>query len=244
MRKRDPRRLLARRRELKATVRILRDQPAWTYSYEGGTTTMQAAEGVLPHEELARIWNPEYLERFARAYWAYLTKVSLGLLRIAYSENYREIRLIGRPLVLVRFFAPEYEWDAGRGTVTWRIDRGLLVAPTGRGKGFLRLTVRRLPDPAPGMARVLVTSEVASFYPTLGGWGWFVRIGRWFYALTQLQVHLVVTHAFLRHLAKLELAPSVVGRLRGRIAQGGVLSQRGELEGDGAAPATKPRERA
>ena len=48
------------------------------------------------------------------------------------------------------------------------------------------------------------------------GSGWFSRIGRFLYRFTQLQIHVLVTKAFLRSLANLELAPSVVGSLRGR----------------------------
>jgi hypothetical protein len=113
--------------------------------------------------------------------------------------------------------------------VTWRIDRGLLVAPAGRGKGYLRISVRRRPeDEAPGAAEATlrVTSEVASFYPMIAGWGWFEQIGRAVYRITQLRVHVIVTHAFLRSLAELDLAPSVVGALAG---------------GPAASPASPPR---
>ena len=61
---------------------------------------------------------------------------------------------------------------------------------------------------------VRVSSEVASFYPMIVGWGWFSRIGRNLYRATQLHLHVVVTHAFLRSLAKVDLAPSAVGALR------------------------------
>jgi len=59
-----------------------------------------------------------------------------------------------------------------------------------------------------------VTSEVANFYPLIAGWGWFARIGQHIYRITQLKIHVIVTHAFLRSLARLDLAPSVVGALR------------------------------
>ena len=58
-----------------------------------------------------------------------------------------------------------------------------------------------------------VTSEVANFYPLIGGWGWFARVGRHLYRITQLRIHVIVTHVFLRSLARLDLAPSVVGAL-------------------------------
>ena len=59
-----------------------------------------------------------------------------------------------------------------------------------------------------------MTSEVANFYPLIAGWGWFSRVGRHLYRITQLRIHIIVTHAFLRSLARLDLAPSVVGALK------------------------------
>jgi hypothetical protein len=184
---------------------------------EGGVETVQCADITLPREELDRIWSPEYLERLARTYWLWIRRISLGLLRVLYTETSREVVVLRRPLVLLRFFAPEYDVDARGGTVTWRIDRGLLVAPEGRGNGYLRMTVeRRAEHPQIGEVTARVTSQVSNFYPTLRGWGWFAGIGRFVYRVTQLQIHVLVTNAFLRSLANLELAPSVVGRLRGR----------------------------
>jgi hypothetical protein len=216
VRPRDPRRLLASRRRARARVQIVPVRQSG-YADDGSITSRQVAAVTLPRGELDRIWTPEYLERLARTYWRFLTRVSLGLLRVLYTESSREIVLLARPLVLLRFYSPEYEIEPDRGTVTWRIHRGLLVAPAGRGKGFLRISVHRLPDP-PGeedRAEVVatVTSEVASFYPLLAGWGWFSRIGRVLYGFTQLRIHVIVTHAFLRSLANLDLAPSVVGAL-------------------------------
>jgi len=62
-------------------------------------------------------------------------------------------------------------------------------------------------------ATVTVTSEVANFYPRIAGSGWFARIGRVVYGFTQLRIHVIVTHAFLRSLARLDLERSVVGAL-------------------------------
>ena len=59
-----------------------------------------------------------------------------------------------------------------------------------------------------------MTSEVANFYPLIAGWGWFARIGQHIYRITQLKIHVIVTHAFLRSLARLDLAPSVVGAMK------------------------------
>jgi hypothetical protein len=199
------------------------DEPESEAPPGGPITSRQHADVTLPRAVLDRLWTPEYLERLARTYWRVLTRISLGLLRVLYTPTSREIALIGRPLVLLKFYAPEYETAADCGIVTWRIDRGLLVAPAGRGKGFLRITVRRPPesllpdDPTTtedDTTTVRVTSEVASFYPTLAGWGWFSKIGRVIYLATQLRIHVVVTNAFLRSLARLDLAPSVVGALK------------------------------
>lgn len=205
--------MVGRRRQARARVRII-EVPHSESAPDGSVTTVQAAEVTLPRPELERIWSPEYLERLARTYWRFLTRMSLGLLRVLYTPESREIVLLARPLVLLRFFAPEYETREDRGVVTWRINRGLLVAPAGRGKGYLRISVFR-PDEQDGdqLATVRVSSEVASFYPLIRGWGWFSRIGARLYRVTQLRIHVIVTHAFLRSLARLDLAPSVVGAL-------------------------------
>ena len=47
----------------------------------------------------------------------------------------------------------------------------------------------------------------------IAGWGWFSRIGRLIYNETQLRIHVIVTHAFLRSLASLDLVESTVGAL-------------------------------
>lgn len=215
--------LLGRRARARAMVRVL--QPESEAEPGGATRSRQVADVVLPSADLERLWTEASLERLARTYWRFLERVSLHLLRVLYGPDSREIVLIARPLRLLTFRAPAYETAADRGSVTWQIERGLLVAPGGRGKGYLRLTAERAPEPAgrdavaaaPGpsdqQATVRVSSEVANFYPALAGWGWFARIGRGFYRATQLRIHVIVTHAFLRSLARLDLAESKVGAL-------------------------------
>jgi hypothetical protein len=218
MRKRDPRRLIRSRRAAAARVEIV-GKPQNSSAPDGGITTRQVADVTLPQSELDRIWNAEYLERLARTYWRFLTRASLGLIRVVYTPEGRDIVLVARPLRLLTFHPPEYETEATRGTVTWRIKRGLLVAPHGRGKGYLRISVARREDwsDGPGGLQIArISSEVGNFYPTIAGWGWFARIGQFIYRITQLAIHVVVTDAFLRSLARLDLAPSVVGALRQR----------------------------
>ena len=122
-----------RRRDLSRRARVtLREKPTSTSAPDGAVATRQTADVSLPHGELERMWTPEYLERLARTYWRFLERVSLGVLRVLYTPHSREVVAIRRPVVLLRFKAPEYEVAADRGAVLWRIDRGLLVVPHGR----------------------------------------------------------------------------------------------------------------
>jgi hypothetical protein len=194
----------------------LRERPSSSSAPDGAVASSQTADVSLPRAELERLWTPESLERLARTYWRFLERVSLGVLRVLYTPHSREVVAFRRPLVLLRFRAPEYEVAADRGAVLWRIDRGLLVVPRGRGKGFLRISVRRKAEPDAGSNRevtVTVRSEVSNFYPMIAGSGWFSVVGRLIYRFTQLRIHVIVTNAFLRSLARLDLAPSVVGAL-------------------------------
>ena len=195
----------------------------------GAVESVQRAEVDVPESLLAELWRPEYLERLARAYWRWLNRISLGLLRVVYEPDARTVVLLFRPFALLRFHAPEFETEGTRGEVVWRIDRGLLVAREGRGKGYLRIAVERLGDAetaaavpalAPGRVRLRLEASVANFYPWLRGTGWFSRFGTWLYGQTQLRIHVLVTNGFLRSLARLDLPPSEVGALRGEIAAG------------------------
>jgi hypothetical protein len=214
MRKRDPRRLLRRHKEVKARVTLVK-QPESAASKDGSVTTKQVADVTMPGSELERIWTTEYLERLARTYWHFLTKISLGILRVDYGPDSREVVAFRKPFVLLRFRAPQYETTECGGAVTWPINRGLLVAPQGRGKGFLRIEVEHIGRPtADGQVKIRVSSEVGNFYPLIAGWGWFSKVGRFVYQWTQLAIHVVVTNAFLRSLATLDLKESVIGRFR------------------------------
>jgi hypothetical protein len=116
--------------------------------------------------------------------------------------------LVRRPFVLLRFKPPEYDFHGHGGTVTWPIDSGLLVARRGRVRGYLRLTVlrRESADGGGSESTAVVTSEVVNFFPMIAS-----RLGRWIYDQTQLRLHVIVTHAFLRSLANMELQESRTG---------------------------------
>jgi hypothetical protein len=182
-------------------------------SPDGAVQSTQEAEATLPPDMLSELWRQEYLERLARAYWRYLSKVSLGLIKVVYAPDSRTVVLLTRRLPLLRFQSPEYETDPGWGRVTWRIDRGLLVAAEGRGQGFLRLEVRKLDEPG----RLHLSVSVQNFYPLIRGRGRFARFGAWLYGQTQVRIHRLVTFGFLRSLARLDLPPSRIGALRGEL---------------------------
>jgi hypothetical protein len=89
--------------------------------------------------------------------------------------------------------------------VRWRIKNGLLVSRPH--EGYLEIDVKRLESDRQGYGRVHVEVEVANFYPAIATW-----VARWFYKQTQSRIHVLVTHGFLRSLAKLQLEESAVGR--------------------------------
>jgi hypothetical protein len=202
-------RLLDGIRERRVADAVIRDPDRHTsFDEHGAVHSVQAADLTMPPEELDAIWSPMHLERLARTYWKYLSRVTLGLIRVAYTPTERYVVLITRPFVLLRFRAPEYSMDSERGVVRWRIRDGILVASEGHeGDGYLEIDIRRCAEPAPGRARLHVEVEIASFYPAIA-----FRIARWVYANTQSRIHVLVTHGFLRSLEKLELEESAVGR--------------------------------
>lgn len=185
----------------------------------GAVSSVQRAELDLPDATLERLWTPEHLERLARAYWRHLTRISLGILRVVYEPAARIVVVLFRPLALLRFRAPDYDLGDAHAAVTWRIERGLLVAREGRDQGFLRISVERVDGAGAGEGRLLVSSEVQNFYPWLRGTGRFARLGTWVYGRTQVRIHEIVTNRFLRSLANLDLPPSRVGALAGEIVE-------------------------
>lgn len=196
-----------KRRATIATISELEDRAAEDRA-SGAMRSVQAADLTLPEQELDKLWTPMHLERLARTYWRFITRVTLGLVRVVYSPSQRSVVLIGRPLRLLTFAKPEYEMDGEHALVRWRIERGLLVAKSGHdGRGHLQIDVRRLPNGEPGQARVHVEVEVANFHPAIA-----TRLGRRVYNATQARIHLIVTNGFLRSLARLDLAESRVGQ--------------------------------
>jgi hypothetical protein len=176
----------------------------------GAVTSRQAADIVLPAEAIESFWNPEHLERVAHTYWATLQRFTLGLIHVEYTETERAVVLLIPQLRLLTFKAPEYEMDASRGIVRWRIERGLLVSKRGRGgDGYLEIDIKRHDEEDRGKVRLSVAVEVANFYPSLGG------MSRRLYANTQSKIHVLSCNFFLRRLVRRDLATSRVGHFAG-----------------------------
>jgi len=179
-----------------------------TMDASGAARSVQAADLTLSPGALEAIWTPMHLERLARTYWRFLSRCTLGAIRVVYDDDGRSVVVLARPFVLLRFRAPEYEMDAERGIVRWRIERGVLVAHSGRDRdGYLQIEMRRCEPVDAETARLHIEVEVANFYPALAS-----GVARWLYSATQSRIHVIVTHGFLRSLARLDLAESVVGR--------------------------------
>ena len=199
---------LVRSRRRAPAETVIRDPANSTVVDESGAVrSIQAADLTLPVAELDRIWSPRDLERLARTYWRYLSKISLGLIHVRYGAQERAVVFITRPFVLLRFHPPEYLMNAERGIVRWRIKDGVLVSPPGRdADGYLQIDVRRRGE-EDGRARLHVEVEVANFYPSIAR-----RLSLWVYKATQSRIHVIVTHGFLRSLARLDFPKSRVGR--------------------------------
>jgi hypothetical protein len=202
-----------RRGRLPARAVIVSPRRSTIVARDGAVYSVQSAELTLSRADLERLWapanRPANLEKLARTYWRFLSRVTLGLIRVVYGENERRVVFIARPFTLLRFEAPEYTIEGDQGVVRWRIRDGLLVARAGRGCGYLSLTVK--PDisdaPSNGRATLRIEVEVANFYPAIAA-GFSTPV----YEATQSSIHVLVTHAFLRSLANLDLAESKVGQ--------------------------------
>ena len=110
----------------------------------GAVRSVQSADVYLPAQALEQIWTPAYLERLARTYWRFLSRVTLGLIQVDYSERERSIVLLFRAAEAAHLPRARIRDGSPHGLVRWRIARGLLVAKRGRdGGGYLQIEVRR-----------------------------------------------------------------------------------------------------
>jgi hypothetical protein len=168
----------------------------------GALKCTQTAVITVDEQIFEQIWTPSTLELLARSYWRFVRRRSLGLIRVSYRSDSQTVVLVSSRIPLLRFRSPEFQTGTDEASVTWPIEKGLLVASTGRDQGFLRIAVSHSGecDDRPGRQRLEVTSEVSNFYPWIRGSGWFARLGTWIYSQTQLRTHIRVTKGFLRSL--------------------------------------------
>ena len=200
------------RRRLPAHAVTVSPRKSTVIAQRGAVRSVQSAELTLDAAELERVWSPANLENLARTYWRFLSTVTLGLIRVVYGTDTRSVVFLTRPFTLLRFAAPEYVLESDHGAVRWPILDGLLVARSGRGSGYLALDVRREPTGADGRGKLQIEVEVANFYPAIAA-GFSIPV----YEMTQSAIHVLVTNAFLRSLAKRGLAESKVGRLSNQL---------------------------
>jgi hypothetical protein len=202
--------VVRRRRRRRAPRRAMISAPLQSTVVErdGAVSSVQSVELTIPGGELERLWTATNLENLGRTYWRFLSRVTLGFIRVVYGQNERSVVFLARPFRLLRFEAPEYLLDNDHGNLRWRIRDGLLVARAGRGCGFLAIDVRILGIDPEGQVRLRIEVEVANFYPAIA-----VGFSMPVYEATQSSIHVLVTHAFLRSLASLDLATSKVRRL-------------------------------
>jgi hypothetical protein len=201
------RRLLSRTRRIGVAVIVDPDEHT-RVDEEGAVHSVQAADLTLPSDVVERIWDPHHLERLARTYWRFLSRATLGIVHVAYTPTGRYIVAFAKPFTLLSFHPPDYHLTDEVGIVRWRIRKGLLVAQRGHeGDGYLEIEVRRCEPVDADRMRLHVRVEVANFYPMIAS-----SIAMWVYKATQSRIHVIVTHAFLRSLAKMDLAESRVQR--------------------------------
>jgi hypothetical protein len=213
-------------------VAVIRDPEEHTrVDDHGAVHSVQGADLTLPAAVVDEIWDAHHLERLARTYWRFLSRATLGIVRVRYTETGRYVVVLTKPFTLLSFHPPEYEMDDEAGIVRWRIRKGILVAQQGReGDGYLEIEMRRLGPVDGDRMKLHVRVEVSNFYP------WLVSgIALWFYQATQSRIHVIVTHGFLRSLARLDLAESRVRRFPPR-----AILPAPRREGDGSQPKRSP----
>ncbi len=130
-----------RRRRLPGRTLIISPRNSTVIAADGAVRSTQTARLQLPQADLERLWAPVNLENLGRTYWLFLSRCTLGLIRVRYTDHDRSVVLIGRPLTLLRFEAPEYLLEREHGRISWQIRDGLLVSRSGAKRGGLSLEV-------------------------------------------------------------------------------------------------------
>jgi hypothetical protein len=165
----------------------------------GPLESVQSAE-LIPADAPAGVPDCDLIERVGDAYWRFLSRRFLGLVRAVGGRDERAVVLLGRPLVLLRFRRQRYRPLPAGGELRWPIAGGWLVSRTGRDQGVLSLRIERRTPQRGSPATLLVTMRVSGYFPSLRGNGRLARVGTRLYAETQAHLHRVITRSFLRSL--------------------------------------------
>lgn len=171
----------------------------------GLAQSIQAAELTVSPDAVDAVMSLTGLDRLGRTYWRFLRRSSLGLIRVVQTPDRELVVLLGRPLVLLAFGSPEYLLEDDHGRVRWPILGGLLACtrPSDPAPAGLLQIELRLPHRATGGPTVVhIEVAVLDYRPAIAR-----RFGPAVYAATQVRVHTVLTHMFMRSLARLRLAP-------------------------------------
>jgi hypothetical protein len=177
-----------------------------TIDAAGRARSVQAAELAIDPARLVPLFSPIGLHRLARTYLRFLSRTTLGLIRAVDTPDAQLVVLLARPAVLLAFGPPDLRLlDPGHGQIAWPIRGGLLAAVAPHrpaDAGVLRIDIRRLDPTAVNPATLRLEVAVLDFLPMLAS-----RFGPALYAATQARIHVVLTHTFMRSLARMRLAP-------------------------------------
>src|SRR3984885_5188819 len=114
-------RLATRRGARPAHAVIVSPRHSTGVAKDGGVRSAQLARLTMDADDLERLWIKPNLENLARTYWRFLTRATLGLIRVVYDHDARSVVLLARPLTLLRFDPPQYHVEHERGGAPWPI---------------------------------------------------------------------------------------------------------------------------
>ena len=89
------------RSQTPAKAVIVSPRKSTVVSKNGAVRSVQMAELTLGEADWRRMWNAANLENLARTYWLFLSRVTLGLIRVVYAPDSRQVVLLSRRLPLL-----------------------------------------------------------------------------------------------------------------------------------------------
>ena len=80
-----------RRRQHPAHAVIVSPRQSTVIQRDGAVRSVQSAELTIDERDMEDLWTPANLENLARTYWRFLSRVTLGLIRVAYDTDSRSV---------------------------------------------------------------------------------------------------------------------------------------------------------